>query len=330
MPTSFSAAALSATQIALGWSASTDNVAVTGYRVTRDGVTIATTTSTSYNDSGLQPDTTYVYTVTAVDAAGNFSAAPPPQSATTLHLDTASPSVAVAAPAAGSTVSSTIDVTASASDDTAVVGVQFKLNGAALGAEDTSAPYQVAWNTTAVGNGTHLLTAVARDAAGHQTTSDPVTVTVANADPGTRRIQSKSGSGAPAAAVTLSFDAATTTGNTLIVAVSDYYANADPDTTISDSKNNTWRVAVNYTNAARVKVYYAENITGGSNHQIRCEPRAVPPSSSQRPSSTRASSASPASTAWRRTAAPALPIAAVRSPPRRRRICCSACITCTA
>ena len=95
-----------------------------------------------------------------------------------------------------------------------------------------------------------------------------ITVLVNNALPAIRRIQSKSGSGAPTAAVTLTFDAPTTTGNALIVALSDYYATADPDTTISDSKNNTWKVAVNYTNGARVKVYYAENITGGSNHQV--------------------------------------------------------------
>ena len=82
------------------------------------------------------------------------------------------------------------------------------------------------------------------------------------------RIQSKSGSGAPTSALTLTLDAATTSGNTLVVAVSDYYATADPDTTISDSKSNTWKVAANYTNGARVKVYYAENIVGGSGHQI--------------------------------------------------------------
>jgi hypothetical protein len=60
------------------------------------------------------------------------------------------------------------------------VGVQFKLDGANLGAEDTTAPYSIAWNTTTTTNGTHTLTAVARDAAGNTTTSAPVTVTVSN------------------------------------------------------------------------------------------------------------------------------------------------------
>src|SRR5207302_341109 len=74
----------------------------------------------------------------------------------------------------------TISVTASASDNVGVVGVQFLLDGANLGAEDTTAPYSVSWNTTTASNASHTLTAVARDAAGLRTTSAPVTVTVFN------------------------------------------------------------------------------------------------------------------------------------------------------
>src|SRR5205814_2367234 len=66
-----------------------------------------------------------------------------------------------------------------------VRGVQFKLDGANLGAEDTSAPYSVSWNTTTASNGSHTLTAVATDILGVQWTSQPVTVTVSNASPPT-------------------------------------------------------------------------------------------------------------------------------------------------
>src|SRR5437762_6491921 len=66
-----------------------------------------------------------------------------------------------------------------------VRGVQFKLDGANLGAEDTSAPYPVSWNTTTASNGSHTLTAVATDILGVQSTSQPVTVTVSNASPPT-------------------------------------------------------------------------------------------------------------------------------------------------
>src|SRR2546425_11976906 len=90
--------------------------------------------------------------------------------------------VNVTSPASGSTLSGTVPVTASGTLVRAltVAGVQFKLDGNNLGAEDTSAPYSVSWNTTTASNGSHTLTAVARDSLGMLWTSDPVTVTVFN------------------------------------------------------------------------------------------------------------------------------------------------------
>jgi len=88
------------------------------------------------------------------------------------------------APASGATVSATITVSANASDNVGVAGVQFTLDGGALGAEDTTAPYAATWNTTTASNGSHTLSAVARDAAGNRTTATPVTVTVNNGSPG--------------------------------------------------------------------------------------------------------------------------------------------------
>ena len=79
------------------------------------------------------------------------------------------------------TVSGAINVTADASDNIAVAGVQFKRDGQNLGAEDTTAPYSVPWDTRNELNGSHVLTAVARDAVGNTSTSSPVTVTVSNA-----------------------------------------------------------------------------------------------------------------------------------------------------
>jgi hypothetical protein len=94
--------------------------------------------------------------------------------------DTTPPAVAVTAPAGGASATATVTVSATASDSGGVVGVQFKLDGVDLGAEDMTAPYSIAWNTTAAANGSHTLTAVARDAAGNTATSAPVTVTVGN------------------------------------------------------------------------------------------------------------------------------------------------------
>src|SRR5207245_10204773 len=64
-----------------------------------------------------------------------------------------------------------------------VAGVQFKLDVANLGAEVLAAPYSLSWNTTSAANGSHALTAVARDAAGNTATSAAVNVTVDNIPP---------------------------------------------------------------------------------------------------------------------------------------------------
>jgi glucose/arabinose dehydrogenase len=95
--------------------------------------------------------------------------------------DTTPPAVAITFPASGATVSGTITVSASASDDVGVVGVQFLLDGANFGAMDTTAPYSISWDTTTTSNGAHAIAAIARDAAGNQTSSNLVSVTVSNA-----------------------------------------------------------------------------------------------------------------------------------------------------
>src|SRR4029079_523583 len=74
--------------------ASTDNIGVTGYKVFRGGVQIATTTTPSYSNTGLAASTSYSYTVAAYDAAGNASAPSAAASASTLApADTAAPSI---------------------------------------------------------------------------------------------------------------------------------------------------------------------------------------------------------------------------------------------
>src|SRR5205823_6528848 len=91
-------------------------------------------------------------------------------------VDGDAPIVSVAAPAANATVSGTITVSAAATDNTGVVAVQFNLDGVNLGGEDSTAPYSIVWNTNTVSDGTHTVRAVARDAAGNQTTSAAVSV----------------------------------------------------------------------------------------------------------------------------------------------------------
>ena len=91
--------------------------------------------------------------------------------------DSTPPTVSMTAPAQGASLSGTVTVSANAADNIGVAGVTFLVDGAAIGSEDGTAPYSVSWNTTTVTNGSHSLTARARDAAGNQTTSSPPVTT---------------------------------------------------------------------------------------------------------------------------------------------------------
>jgi glucose/arabinose dehydrogenase/chitodextrinase len=184
VPADLAAQAVSSTQVNLSWNASSDNVGVTGYKIFRDGTLVTTTTGTSYEDPGRSAGTTYSYAVLARDAAGNESAQSPAVAATTPATDTSPPGASITAPAAGSVVSGSVTVSATATDNVGVAGVQFLLDGAALGSEDTTAPYSMTWDTTTVSNGVHTLQARARDTAGNLgTSSSSVTVTVNNSAP---------------------------------------------------------------------------------------------------------------------------------------------------
>jgi len=93
--------------------------------------------------------------------------------------DTTPPTTAITAPANGATVSGTVAVTASASDNVGVTRVEIYLDSA-LKATLTSAPSTWSWNTTTAANGAHAIVSKAYDAAGNVGTSATVTVTVSN------------------------------------------------------------------------------------------------------------------------------------------------------
>lgn len=93
--------------------------------------------------------------------------------------DTTAPSVAITAPAAGATVSGSVAVAVNATDDVGVTRVDVLVDGAVAGS-DTTAPYSVAVDTTALADGNHALSARAIDAANNTATSASVTVSVQN------------------------------------------------------------------------------------------------------------------------------------------------------
>ena len=180
-PTGLTAGTVTATKVPLSWTASTDDQGVAGYRVFRNGTQVGEVADTSFTDTTVAASTTYSYTVKAFDGAGNVSEPSAPLPVTTPEAaDTTPPSVTMTAPAAESTVTGTTKLAATASDASGIAGVQFLVDGSPTGAEDTSSPYEFAWDSNGAANGQHTLAARARDGAGNTATSAPVTVTVAN------------------------------------------------------------------------------------------------------------------------------------------------------
>ncbi len=183
VPANLTATAVSQSQINLSWSASTDNVGVAGYQVFRNGAQVGTTTSTSYMDSNLASSTTYSYTVTAFDAAGNVSAHSTAAAATTSAADTTPPSVPTNL-AGTSTVPTQVNLSWSPStDNVGVAGYHVLRNGNAVGT--TSSTSYADSGLTASTAYTYTVTAF--DAAGNVSApSSPITVTTAAGQSGYR------------------------------------------------------------------------------------------------------------------------------------------------
>ena len=118
VPTNLTATAASSSQINLSWTASTDNVGVTGYKIYRGATFLKTvTTGTSTTDAGLSPSTNYCYQVAAIDAAGNESGKSSQACATTSSSgDTQAPTVPTGLSATAAT-SSQINLSWNASTD---------------------------------------------------------------------------------------------------------------------------------------------------------------------------------------------------------------------
>jgi hypothetical protein len=147
-----------------------------------NGTYATCTTPKSYTATNINAAGAYTFRVRASDAAGNQDA-----SAATFawNVDNAAPAnVNLSSPTAGP-VRGSITLTSGATDSggSLLRGVQFKLDGANLQAEDTTSPYTITWDTTTATAGSHTLSAVATDNAGNTTTASNVVVTVDNLNP---------------------------------------------------------------------------------------------------------------------------------------------------
>ena len=134
VPTGLTAPTVGAAHVVVAWTPSTDNVAVTGYDLLRDGNVVATTTgATTANDTTVAPNTSYTYTVRAKDAAGNSSVDSAPLPVTTPDgTDLTAPSVPLNLRATGRTTTQVALAWDASTDDTAVTAYIVNRNGVDL------------------------------------------------------------------------------------------------------------------------------------------------------------------------------------------------------
>ncbi len=164
VPAGLTAASASTSQINLSWTASSDNVGVTGYKVYRNGTQIATATASSYSDTGLAASTSYTYTVSAFDAAGNVSGQSASVSAKTMTpSDTQAPTVPAGLTA---TIASTSQINlawTASTDNVGVTGYKIYKNGNLVATVSTTA-YS---DTGLAASTSYTYTVSAYDAAGN-------------------------------------------------------------------------------------------------------------------------------------------------------------------
>ncbi len=165
--------------------AASDNTGVVGVQFLVDGGAagsedLAAPYQFSWNSASVA-DGTHRISARARDAAGNIAtSAEVGITVRNTPVDTVPPAVSITGPAAGAILSGSFSLNASASDNVRVAGVQFLVDGNAVGAEDTSSPFELVWNSTSVPSGAHLITARARDSSGNVATSLTVRITVQN------------------------------------------------------------------------------------------------------------------------------------------------------
>ncbi len=256
-----------------------DNVGVVGVQFLLNGANLgAEVTSSPFTyswNTGSVANGSYTLTARARDAAGNTTTSTGVVVNVNNVPDTQAPTVSITAPAAG-TVTGTINVTANAADNVAVVGVQFLLNGVNLGTEDLASPYSVSWNTFAVANGTYTLTARARDAAGNTTTSAGVIVNVSNSSLLTMALPLNEGTGTTAGDIsgnnhpgTLTNSPTWTTGKygqgLTFNGTSSYVNIADhADFTLDPTQNYTWSLWLKNTDFHEWSTVLSQTLDGSN------------------------------------------------------------------
>jgi chitodextrinase len=186
-PTDLMASVTGPASVDLSWTASWDNVGVTGYRVLRDGVQVGSSPSTSFTDTTVAPGTAATYSVTAYDSGGNVSAASSPVSVTT-PLDVSPPSVPGGLRTTDIGSASVALAWDASSDDVKVASYTMLRDGVAVGTSTTTSYL----DATAQPSTTYDYSVTATDTSGNtsgasaelavQTLAMPTTITVTPSD----------------------------------------------------------------------------------------------------------------------------------------------------
>ena len=177
VPKDLSATAVTHQAFTLLWTPATDNVGVTGYDVLRNNAVIGSSTTASFNVTGLAPLTAYAMKVKARDAAGNISAASTALTVTTAVAPNVLPTVALTAPVDGSffTFPLTLTLTATAADpDGSIAKVEFFDGSVSLGLGAPVAGSPGLWSLTFSPSAIQSFSIVARATDNRNATTDSV------------------------------------------------------------------------------------------------------------------------------------------------------------
>ena len=158
-----------------------DNVGVAKVEFYIDGSLRASDTTSPYSyswNTTTSSNGSHTVMARAYDAANNSRSASRTVTVSNSTSDTTLPSVSITSPTSGATVSGTLTIQASASDNVGVQSVTFAVDGSTK-CTDTTASYACSWDSNTVSNGSHTLTATARDAAGN-TRSHSLSINVQN------------------------------------------------------------------------------------------------------------------------------------------------------
>ena len=230
-PTGLTATSATTSSVSLNWAAASDNTAVAGYTAYRNGISLGTTSTTTYNASGLACGTTYTFAVDAYDAAGNRSAKTQVNYSTAACTDATAPSTPASLATGGVTPSSVTLSWAASTDNVAVAGYSAFKNVTLQGTTGSTS-----YTFSGLACGTSYTFAVdAYDAAGNHSaaasllaTTSPCTDTTAPSTPG-----SLATSAVTQTSITLSW--AASTDNTAVTGYGAYKNAALQGTTTTTS-----------------------------------------------------------------------------------------------